>query len=150
MTHLEIEPKIREFCKRKLAFLIWSCTTHSEKHNADVDWYTAGTFIKENPVEWIKLAGRKFIYLWKVFPAERSGFGSMKFKLLSLLAKEPGRIFSRDQLLDMLYESSTHFVFDLVAAKLIARSKIKTFIIHGVPEEIRSTLRGKTHGTVVS
>ena len=41
------------------------------------------------------------------------------------------------------------FIFDLVAAKLIARSKIKTYIIQGTPEEITATLKGKTHGTVV-
>ena len=66
-------------------------------------------------------------------------FKKMKFeKLIALAAEQDGR------------SARSHFVFDLLAAKLIARSKIKTFIINGTPEEIQSTLTGKTHGTVIS
>ncbi len=66
-------------------------------------------------------------------------FSKLKFeKLIAIAAEQDGR------------SARSHFVFDLLASKLIARSKIKTFIIHGAPEEIKSTLNGKTHGTVVS
>ena len=65
-------------------------------------------------------------------------FHKMKFeRLIALAAEQDAR------------KSRSHFVFDLVAAKLIARSKIRTYITKGTPEEIRATLKGKTHGTVV-
>jgi len=65
-------------------------------------------------------------------------FRKMKFaKLIALSAEQDAR------------GARTHFVFDLLAAKLIARSNIRTYIINGTPEEIQSTLKGKTHGTVV-
>ena len=67
-------------------------------------------------------------------------FHKMRYgRLISLAAEQDGR------------GARTHFVFDLLAAKLIARSKIKTYIIDGSKiDEISSTLKGKTHGTVVS
>ncbi|MFC2174632.1 UMP kinase [archaeon] len=65
-------------------------------------------------------------------------FRKMKYnKLIALSAEQDAR------------GARTHFVFDLLAAKLIARSKIKTYIIKGIPDEINSTLKGKTRGTVV-
>ncbi|MCK4327609.1 MAG: UMP kinase [Candidatus Diapherotrites archaeon] len=65
-------------------------------------------------------------------------FRKMKFaRLISLSAEQDAR------------GARTHFVFDLLAAKLIARSKIRTFIINGTPGEIESTLKGRTRGTVV-
>ena len=58
-------------------------------------------------------------------------------KLIALAAEQDGR------------GARTHFVFDLLAAKLIARSKIQTYIIEGTLGEIEATLKGKTGGTVV-
>ena len=63
----------------------------------------------------------------------KMGYG----KLIALAAKQDGR------------GARTHFVFDLLAAKLIARSKVRTYIIRGTPGEIGATLKGKTSGTVV-
>lgn len=66
-------------------------------------------------------------------------FNRMHFdQLIALAAKQDAR------------GARGHFVFDLLAAKLIARSSIKTYIIRGTPAEIRATLAGRTHGTIVS
>ena len=59
-------------------------------------------------------------------------------KLIALAAEQDGR------------GARTHFVFDLLAAKIIARSKIRTYIVKGTIGKIGAVLRGKTDGTVVS
>jgi uridylate kinase len=47
-------------------------------------------------------------------------------------------------------KARTHFVFDVLAAKIIARSKIPTSIISSKPSEIKKACLGKKHsGTVV-
>ena len=43
-------------------------------------------FIIENKAAFVRLSFKKALYLWKVFPAERSGFSGIKFKMLSLLS----------------------------------------------------------------
>ncbi|MCD4739853.1 UMP kinase [archaeon] len=47
-------------------------------------------------------------------------------------------------------KARTHFVFDLLASKIIARSKIPTCIINSNPVEIENACMGKAHsGTIV-
>ncbi len=58
-------------------------------------------------------------------------------KLIALAAEQDGR------------GARAHFVFDLLAAKIIARSKIRAYIIKGSPGGIRAALAGKPNGTVV-
>ena len=43
-------------------------------------------FIVDNKTAFIRLSVKKALYLWKVFPAERSGFSGIKFKMVSLLS----------------------------------------------------------------
>ncbi len=61
-----------------------------------------------------------------------------------------------EKMLELASESDkrtagTHFIFDLVACKIIARSKIVTHFVHGRDMECaRAAIRGeKDHGTVV-
>ncbi|MBI5158732.1 UMP kinase [Candidatus Micrarchaeota archaeon] len=63
---------------------------------------------------------------------------------------------SFEKMLELASESDkrtagTHFIFDLVACKIIARSKIVTHFIHGRDMEcVKSALAGKKdHGTIV-
>ncbi|MCD6414562.1 MAG: UMP kinase [Candidatus Diapherotrites archaeon] len=47
-------------------------------------------------------------------------------------------------------KARTHFVFDLLAAKIIARSEIPACIIGSTPNEVKNACLGKSHpGTVV-
>ena len=47
-------------------------------------------------------------------------------------------------------KARTYFVFDLLASKIIARSKVPTCIINSTPSEIMNACLGKKHsGTVV-
>jgi uridylate kinase len=62
-----------------------------------------------------------------------------------------------DQLIELAVKSDhrtagTNFVFDLLACKLIARSKIETHFVSGKNlEDVENAINGKQHGgTVVS
>ena len=65
-------------------------------------------------------------------------------KLDKISAKELVKIVSK-------YEASAgaSFVLDLLAAKIIERSKIKTIIFLGEPENIEKVIRGENIGTII-
>ncbi len=46
-------------------------------------------------------------------------------------------------------QARSHFVFDLLAAKILARSKTEAHVIKGTPSEIRKACFGKAHGGTV-
>lgn len=47
-------------------------------------------------------------------------------------------------------KARSHFVFDLLAAKILARSKIEAHVIKGEPKQIKAACLGKRHsGTVI-
>ncbi|MCX8196808.1 MAG: UMP kinase [Candidatus Micrarchaeota archaeon] len=49
-----------------------------------------------------------------------------------------------------LRKAGTHFIFDFLACKLIARSKIETHFVHGKNfSDVRNAIEGKPHGGTV-
>ncbi|AAB89213.1 MULTISPECIES: UMP kinase [Archaeoglobus] len=61
---------------------------------------------------------------------------------------------SPQQLVEIVSRSSakagTNVVIDLLAAKIIERSKIKTYVILGTPENIMKAVKGEAVGTVIA
>lgn len=60
---------------------------------------------------------------------------------------------SPQQLVEIVSKNSaragTNVVIDLLAAKIIERSRIKTYVILGTPENIQKAVRGEAVGTVI-
>jgi len=61
---------------------------------------------------------------------------------------------SYEQLVEIISKNSTkagsNVVIDLLAAKIIERSRIKTYVILGTPENIIKAVRGEAVGTVIT
>ena len=74
------DAKIREFCIRKVAQILYDCVACSESDRAEIDWHTAENFIKKHHVDHFTiLANDHNVKTWEDFDRELGRFAWENF-----------------------------------------------------------------------